>query len=209
MFKFENGPLFIDLDNDYREIQVDIEKIRSDILTDIEREIIADEINVLLDELTRWKADIELIKAFQFNWLACGEFFDDSTVQVKFMEENKKFRDIDRFSNKVIQHAQENAYIRKVLEKMNKTDKKQRNSDMEQIKIYIVALEDYNKKISEWFEEQKQNRVNKKLYQFKIDIVSIYDHTEIVYVCSRITEDEIDEKNIDDEIFSESGDDLF
>jgi ribosomal protein S7 len=60
-----------------------------------------------------------------------SELFDDEEIQEKFINENKKLREVERFINKLVTSAKDSSLFHIFYPKLFKLDKYQKQSDFE------------------------------------------------------------------------------
>jgi len=164
----------------------------------------------LINNLSLWINVLTSLEEFQEYWLILNKYFEDSDIQLYLKDENKRYREYDRFFRSILNSSMDAKLVKKLIEICMKTSKKNKNTNYDQLKQIIISLKDFKVKIENYKEDKRKERVNNKLYKYNLRNITIKSLPEILTGIIFRSDFELDDRDdLEDEMYSIEEDTLF
>jgi hypothetical protein len=134
-------------------------------LTHPEKMIVENELTELLSSLNLYEQVIEVMRDFQTLWVTLVQYFEDHTIQQHLLDENKRFREFDRFFRTIINNANDVIIVRKVIDVCMKTAKRSKLTNFDTLKNQTVIMREFKEKIEAYKAEMRNAKINNKIYK--------------------------------------------
>jgi hypothetical protein len=105
------------------------------------------------------------MRDFQALWVTLVQYFEDHTIQQHLLDENKRFREFDRFFRTIINNANDVTLVRKVIDVCMKTAKRSKLTNFDQLKNQTVIMREFKEKIEVYKAEMRNAMTNNKIYK--------------------------------------------
>jgi len=105
------------------------------------------------------------MRDFQALWVTLVQYFEDHTIQQHLLDENKRFREFDRFFRTIINNANDVIIVRKVIDVCMKTAKRSKLTNFDQLKNQTVIMREFKEKIEVYSAEMRNAKINNKIYK--------------------------------------------
>jgi len=127
--------------------------------------IVENELTEMLSSLNLYEQVMEVMRDFQGLWTTLVQYFEDHSIQQHLMDENKRFREFDRFFRAIINNAHDVVLVRKVIDVCMKTAKRSKLTNFDQLKNHTSVMKEFKEKIEMYKAEMRHTRINNKIYK--------------------------------------------